>query len=103
MSGQTPELEATAPVLPSDDVRRDADGTPRAPRPRRRGSKHRPAWEEPPTRVGLTLKGVVLALVVLAVLFPLWTVLLTSFSTQAVPYSSYACRIASVSLDVRNR
>lgn len=83
MSGQS-EITAEAPVVPVETLRRDADGTPRATGPRRRrGSKHRPAWEEPPTRVGLTLKGVVLGLVVLAVLFPLWTVLLTSFSTQA--------------------
>lgn len=83
MSGQSPEITAEAPVVPATTVRRDADGVPRAASPRRRGSKHRPAWEEPPTKAGLTLKGVVLALVVLAVLFPLWTVLLTSFSTQA--------------------
>ncbi|GCE77277.1 carbohydrate ABC transporter permease [Cellulomonas biazotea] len=85
MSGQTPEITAEASFLPTDVARHetgDARATPPAPR-RRRGSKHRPVWEERPTPVGLALKGLVLAVVVLAILFPLWTVLLTSFSTQA--------------------
>jgi putative aldouronate transport system permease protein len=42
----------------------------------------RPAWEEKPTPVGLALKGIVLTAVVLAVLVPLWTVLVTSLSSR---------------------
>lgn len=42
----------------------------------------RPVWEEPPTAVGQSAKGFSLGLVVLAVLFPLWVVLLTSLSSQ---------------------
>ncbi|MFC1421062.1 carbohydrate ABC transporter permease [Streptacidiphilus cavernicola] len=50
----------------------------RAPRPR----AERPPWEEPPSRAGQAGKGTVLALVVLAVLVPLYCVVLTSLSTQ---------------------
>ncbi|QQC92245.1 carbohydrate ABC transporter permease [Streptomyces alfalfae] len=41
----------------------------------------RPVWEEAPTRAGLATKGVTLALVCLAVLFPVWVVLVTSLSS----------------------
>ncbi len=51
-------------------------------RPRRR-SRHRPSWEETPGVVGQTTKGLVLAFVAVAVLFPLYTVVLTSLSTNA--------------------
>jgi len=50
-------------------------------RPRR--SRHRAVWEEAPGPVGFTVKAVVLAAIVLVVLFPLYTILLTSVSTQA--------------------
>ncbi|GGO63068.1 ABC transporter permease [Microbacterium nanhaiense] len=52
-------------------------------RRRRRSSPHRPAWEGRPTVLGQTGKSVALILVVLAVLFPLYTVLLTSVSSNA--------------------
>ncbi|MCA2213133.1 carbohydrate ABC transporter permease [Jidongwangia harbinensis] len=42
----------------------------------------RPAWEEPPTAAGQTAKGAVLTGVVLAVLIPLWVVLVTSVSSR---------------------
>jgi putative aldouronate transport system permease protein len=42
----------------------------------------RPAWEEKPTVVGQTAKGTVLTAVVLAVLIPLWVVLVTSLSSR---------------------
>lgn len=45
-----------------------------------KGRRRRPVWEEPPTRVGLTAKGVILALALLAILFPVWIVLITSLS-----------------------
>ena len=43
----------------------------------------RPAWDEEPGRVAKTVKAVVLAAVVLAVLGPLYTIVLTSISSQA--------------------
>ncbi|HEX8630734.1 MAG TPA: carbohydrate ABC transporter permease [Catenuloplanes sp.] len=42
----------------------------------------RPIWEEPPTPAGRVGKALALGLVVLAVAFPLYVVLLTSLSTQ---------------------
>ncbi|MEV5429490.1 carbohydrate ABC transporter permease [Streptomyces sp. NPDC052701] len=45
-------------------------------------SPPRPTWEEPPTRADLAGKGVVLALACLAVLFPLWIVVVTSLSSR---------------------
>ncbi|MGK3958575.1 carbohydrate ABC transporter permease [Arthrobacter sp. R4] len=43
----------------------------------------RPAWDEEPGRLAKTVKAVVLAAVVLAVLGPLYTIVLTSVSSQA--------------------
>lgn len=77
MSGQNPEIDAEAAVLPRDLVD-DARG--RAPR-RPRRHKHRPVWEEEPSGIGQMTKAVILSVVVLAVIFPLWTVVVTSFST----------------------
>ncbi|MEJ3750288.1 carbohydrate ABC transporter permease [Actinomycetes bacterium KLBMP 9797] len=42
----------------------------------------RPPWEEKPTPVGVFLKGVALTLVVLAVLIPMWSVLVTSLASR---------------------
>jgi putative aldouronate transport system permease protein len=42
----------------------------------------RAAWEEPATPVGRAAKAVVLSLVVLAVVFPLWSVVVTSLSSR---------------------
>ncbi|WP_228447720.1 carbohydrate ABC transporter permease [Streptomyces paludis] len=42
----------------------------------------RPVWEEKPSRAGLAGKGVVLAVACLAVLFPLWIVVVTSLSSK---------------------
>lgn len=50
------------------------------PKPRRRSG--RPAWEEPPSPAGQTAKGLVLSLVVLAVLVPMWVVLVTSLASR---------------------
>ncbi len=79
MSTQT--SDQTAPAAVTATARATGVG-PHAPRRRRRPSG-RPVWEEPPSRLGLGLKGLVLVVVVLAVAFPLYTVVLTSFSTQA--------------------
>lgn len=42
----------------------------------------RPVWEEPPSALGRAAKGVLIAVILLVVLFPLWVVVLTSLSTQ---------------------
>ncbi|WP_051969238.1 carbohydrate ABC transporter permease [Kitasatospora azatica] len=52
-----------------------------APASRRRTRSGRPPWQEPPTAVGQTAKGLTLGGVVAAVLIPLWIIVLTSFST----------------------
>ena len=49
----------------------------------KRRSKNRPVWDEAPTGLGAAGKAVVLTFVVLVVVFPMYTVLLTSISTQA--------------------
>jgi putative aldouronate transport system permease protein len=49
---------------------------------RTRRTSNRPAWEDRPSVAGHTTKGVILALVVAAVLVPLWIIVVTSFSTQ---------------------
>ncbi|MFI9614272.1 carbohydrate ABC transporter permease [Streptomyces sp. NPDC052023] len=41
----------------------------------------RPVWEEEPSKAGLASKAVVLVLVCLAILFPLWVVIVTSLSS----------------------
>ena len=84
MSGQVPEISVNAAILPADVKPGWVSPTPVAPpRRRKRRSKYRPAWEEEPSGVGAASKFVVLAVVVLVVVFPLYTVLLTSFSTTA--------------------
>ena len=49
------------------------------PRPRHSG----PVWEEPPTAAGRAGKGITLFVVVAVILVPLYSIVLTSFSTQA--------------------
>jgi ABC-type glycerol-3-phosphate transport system permease component len=49
---------------------------------RRARQSRRPSWEEPPTAVGQTAKGLSLGGVLLVVLVPLWIVVVTSLSTQ---------------------
>lgn len=49
--------------------------------PRRRDSG-RPVWEEKPSVAGQTLKAAVLVAVVLAVVIPVWSVVVTSLSSQ---------------------
>ncbi|HEX8348199.1 MAG TPA: carbohydrate ABC transporter permease [Actinoplanes sp.] len=48
----------------------------------RRRRSQRPIWEEPPTPAGRVAKALVLGLVVLAVAFPFYVILLTSLSSQ---------------------
>ncbi|MER5833109.1 carbohydrate ABC transporter permease [Streptomyces sp. NPDC126510] len=42
----------------------------------------RPVWEDEPSKAGVAGKGIVLAAACLAVLFPLWIVIVTSLSTK---------------------
>ncbi|MEU2914727.1 carbohydrate ABC transporter permease [Streptomyces massasporeus] len=42
----------------------------------------RPVWEEEPSKAGVAAKGIVLAGACLAVLFPLWIVIVTSLSSK---------------------
>lgn len=72
MSTVTSMTGPDTPALPSVPMRR---------RPKR-VNKHRPIWQEQPTLVGSIAKGLTLTLICLAVLFPLYTVVLTSLSTQ---------------------
>ncbi|MEU8575901.1 carbohydrate ABC transporter permease [Streptomyces asoensis] len=50
--------------------------------PHRWAAPARPAWEEEPSRAGLAGKGTVLLLACLAVLFPLWIIVVTSLSSR---------------------
>ena len=49
---------------------------------RRWAAPARPVWEERPTGAGLAGKGLVLTLACLAILFPLWIVVVTSLSSR---------------------
>jgi putative aldouronate transport system permease protein len=51
-------------------------------RPRRPGTG-RPAWEEAPTAAGQLGKGALLTLLVLAVIFPMWAIVVTSLSSRS--------------------
>ncbi|MEV0531071.1 carbohydrate ABC transporter permease [Kitasatospora sp. NPDC050463] len=48
---------------------------------RRRARSGRPVWEEPPTPLGQTAKGLTLGGTLAVILVPLWVIVLTSFST----------------------
>jgi putative aldouronate transport system permease protein len=51
-------------------------------RTRRRSRPGRPVWEEPPSTFGQLTKSTVLAVVVLLVLFPVWTIVVTSLASR---------------------
>lgn len=51
-------------------------------RPGHRPAPPRPVWEEEPGRAGLAGKGIVLLLACLAIVFPLWIVIVTSLSSR---------------------
>jgi len=53
-----------------------------ASKPNRWAAPPRPAWEEEPSKAGLASKGLVLSFACLAVLFPLWIVVVTSLSSR---------------------
>ncbi|AZP20750.1 carbohydrate ABC transporter permease [Streptomyces aquilus] len=50
--------------------------------PRRWAAPPRPTWEEEPSRAGLAAKGIALSFACLAILFPLWIVVVTSLSSR---------------------
>jgi multiple sugar transport system permease protein/putative aldouronate transport system permease protein len=50
--------------------------------PRRAADPRRPVWEEEPTAVGRAGKGLTLVIVLAIIVVPLYSVVLTSFSTQ---------------------
>jgi putative aldouronate transport system permease protein len=54
-----------------------------APRALRATRATRPAWEEQPSALAQAAKTAVLALVVLAVLFPMWSIVVTSLASRA--------------------
>src|SRR5699024_6975770 len=72
------DLQAGAPVVGPEPGR---IAGPRRKR-RWRGSKYRPAWQGRPSWSSRIAKTVVLAVVTLIVLYPMYTVFLTSISTQ---------------------
>ncbi|GGK99892.1 ABC transporter permease [Sphaerisporangium melleum] len=51
-------------------------------RPARASGAGRPSWDEPPSPAGRAVKGLILALIAAAVVFPVYMVVLTSLSTQ---------------------
>ncbi|WP_337061391.1 carbohydrate ABC transporter permease [Kineococcus sp. G2] len=65
-------------------VDRDVNGAGRVPADQvQRSRSARPVWDEEPSTAGKGLKGLALVLICAAVIVPLYTILLTSFSTQA--------------------
>ncbi|QNP66536.1 carbohydrate ABC transporter permease [Streptomyces genisteinicus] len=51
-------------------------------RPGRFAAPPRPVWEEPPSKAGSAAKGTVIVLACLAVLVPLWIIVVTSLSSK---------------------
>ncbi|MBD0840140.1 carbohydrate ABC transporter permease [Streptomyces sp. TRM68416] len=51
-------------------------------KPSRWAAPPRPVWEEKPSKAGLASKGLVLGFACLAILFPLWIVVVTSLSSR---------------------
>lgn len=51
-------------------------------KPSRWAAPPRPVWEEAPSKAGLASKGLVLGIACLAILFPLWIVVVTSLSSR---------------------
>ncbi|MGA4966228.1 carbohydrate ABC transporter permease [Streptomyces pseudogriseolus] len=62
------------------DTRQDPE--PPVRKPGRWSAPPRPVWEEEPSRAGQAGKGIALGLACLAVLFPLWIVIVTSLQTK---------------------
>lgn len=77
--------DTRVPVVPADvDAQ---DGTELSGEPLRRRwsmgqSRHRPIYEEKPTPIGFVAKALILLIIVFVVLYPLYTVILTSISSQ---------------------
>lgn len=72
-----PEMRAGAPV-----VAPPPEGTPGKRRRRPGRSRHMAAWQETPSPVARIIKALVLIGLTLAILYPMYTIVLTSISTQ---------------------
>lgn len=83
MSGQTVPLAQDARGATRSPGRGGWLGRLGGPRNRPAGSRQRPAWAEEPTPIEKIGKVLALTLIVLIVLLPLYTVVLTSLSTDA--------------------
>lgn len=59
-----------------------ADEKPVAKKPSPWAAPPRPVWEEEPSKAGVAGKGLVLSLACLAIVFPLWIVIVTSLQTK---------------------
>ncbi|MEV8564998.1 carbohydrate ABC transporter permease [Streptomyces sp. NPDC051322] len=59
-----------------------SDDAPRVRQPSAWAAPPRPVWEEPPSKAGLAGKGTALTLACLAILFPLWIVIVTSLQSK---------------------
>lgn len=80
MNSETEEVRV--PIIPSSTQAADRTELSGGRKRRLTGrSRHRAVWEEPPSTIGFIGKVVVLVTIVLVVLYPLYTVVLTSFST----------------------
>jgi putative aldouronate transport system permease protein len=80
---ETPTIQDTTVGRTRTDTTGRTDTGGSAARHRRRARRaQRPPWEEPPTPLGQTAKGLTLAGVLAAVLVPLWIIVVTSLSTQ---------------------
>ncbi|MER7405296.1 carbohydrate ABC transporter permease [Streptomyces sp. NPDC000070] len=64
------------------EPRQDTEPAPRQKAPRWWQAPPRPAWEEAPSKAGLAGKGIALSFACLAVVFPLWIVIVTSLSSR---------------------
>ncbi|MYS93910.1 MULTISPECIES: carbohydrate ABC transporter permease [Streptomyces] len=64
------------------EPRQDTGPAPQQKAPRWWQAPPRPSWEEKPSKAGLAGKGIALSFACLAILFPLWIVVVTSLSSR---------------------
>ncbi|WP_371576583.1 carbohydrate ABC transporter permease [Streptomyces sp. NBC_01314] len=64
------------------ETTKPTDERPTVREPSRWAAPPRPSWEEEPAKAGLAGKGLVLGFACLAILFPLWVVIVTSLQTK---------------------
>jgi putative aldouronate transport system permease protein len=66
----------------------------------RRASNRRPVWQERPTPIGQLGKGILLTLLVLAVLLPMWAIVVTSLSSRSTINEAGGMVIVPKGLDI---